>query len=303
MSFKTSKTLQISLLSLFTGIFIFLLKMAAYFFTRSTAIYSDAMESIVNIFSAFTAYIGSKIALKPPDKHHPYGHTKVEYLTSIVEGLLIFGASLSIFYEVLQKGTKHETILNLNLSFFLLLLTLILNLILSLIIYLQGKKENSPLLLSHATHLFTDVLTTCGVFVGVWISYFFNFWILDRIIAILLGLGILFLAVKILKTSCSSLLDESLSQSQLSSILTIIQEILKEHPHKEDIYEIHDLKTRKSGRKGFVEFHLTVSGNLSVKDAHLLCDKIEEKIKEKYPEISVIIHIEPEEKAKNKKLF
>ncbi|MCS7279223.1 MAG: cation diffusion facilitator family transporter [Thermodesulfobacteriaceae bacterium] len=303
MPLKSSQAVKLSILSLSIGILIFILKLITYFLTQSTAIYSDAMESIINIISAFTAYTGSKIALKPPDKCHPYGHTKIEYLTSIVEGILILGASFSIFYKTFQNFTQKGLTQYLGLSFSLLFITLILNLLLSLFIYRQGKRENSPLLTSHAIHLFTDVLTTIGVLIGFWISLSLNLWILDRIIALLIGISILYLGFKILKTSCSSLLDESLSQNQIDSILKIIKETLKNHQHKENIYEIHDLKTRKSGRKGFVEFHLTVSGHLPVKEAHLVCDEIEEKIKERYPEISVTIHIEPEEKAKEEKLF
>lgn len=293
---QNSKALKLSLLSFFVGIFVFVLKLIAYFLTKSTAIYSDAMESIVNIISAFTAYTGSKIALKPPDKCHPYGHTKIEYLTSIVEGLFILGASFSVFYKTFQSFSEKGITQNLFLTFWLLFFTLILNSFTSFAIYFQGKKENSPLLVSHATHLFTDVLTTCGVFLGFFISSLLNFWVLDRVIAIFVGLSILYLGFKILKTSCSSLLDESLSQSQIESILKIIKESLKECSCQKDTYEIHEFKTRKSGRKGFVEFHLTVSGDLSVKEAHSLCDEIERKIREKHPEISVTIHVEPEEK-------
>ncbi len=296
MAFYDSKALKFSILSLFTGILIFVLKLTAYFITKSTAIYSDAMESIVNIVSAFTAYTGIKLALKPPDSSHPYGHTKVEYLTSIIEGLFILGASFSIFYKAFQGPFPENITQNLFLTFLLLFITLVLNSLLSIIIYRQGKKENSPLLISHATHLFTDVLTTCGVCLGFFISFFFNFWLLDRIIALLIGLSILYLGFKILKTSSSSLLDESLSQSQINSILKIIKETLEKYEHQKDIYEIQEFKTRKSGRRGFVEFHLIVSGELPVKIAHHLCDEIENKIKEKHPEISVIIHIEPENK-------
>lgn len=295
MIFVDPKALKISILSLVVGIFIFFLKLTAYFLTHSIAIYSDAMESIVNIISAFTAYTGIKIAFKPPDRCHPYGHTKVEYLTSVVEGLLILGASLSIFYKTLKNFSKEGIIDNLPLSFLLLFITLFLNSFLSFIIYRYGKKEKSLLFISHATHLFTDVLTTLGVILGFWISYSLNLWLLDRIIAIFIGISILYLGFKILKTSCSSLLDESLDKNQIDSILKIIHETLKKDPYQRDIYEIQEFKTRKSGRKGFVEFHLRVSGDLPLKEAHFLCDKIENKIKEKYPEISIIIHLEPKE--------
>ncbi|WP_051920441.1 cation diffusion facilitator family transporter [Thermodesulfobacterium hydrogeniphilum] len=297
--FVNSKASNLLLLSLFISILICVIKFLAYFITKSVAIYSDAIESIINIISATIAFIGTKIALKPPDEEHPYGHTKVEYLFSILEAIFILGAAISIFKEAYAKFIVSHSISNLKEGTFLVFLTILLNGFISFLLYKQGKKENAPILIAHASHIFTDILTTGGVILGILIAKLFNFWILDPIIAIIISINILYIGYKIIKDSVNSLLDISLPIKDIESIKNIIEETIKNFPTNYKIFGIHDFKTRKAGRKGFVEFHLVVQDEMSVKMAHELCDEIERKIKEKHPEISVIIHIEAKEERKN----
>ncbi len=294
--FNDSKALKLTWLSLGTSFFICLLKFLAYFVTGSVAIYSDAMESIINIFSAFFAMIGTKIAIKPSDREHPYGHTKIEYLVALLESLFIIFASITIFWKAYQRLFKPEAPETLGIGLILIALSLLLNGLLSLKIYKQGKKEASPILISHATHLFTDVLTTVGILIGILLAKLLNFWYLDPILAILVSLNILYLGYKILKDAINSLLDVSLCQEKIRDIHKIIESTI----HKSSIHEaeIHDFKSRKAGRSGFVEFHLTVPGKISVQEAHDLCDEIERQIKTNHPEISVTIHLEPDTEKK-----
>uniref|UniRef100_A0A7V4N309 Cation transporter n=1 Tax=Thermodesulfobacterium geofontis TaxID=1295609 RepID=A0A7V4N309_9BACT len=291
-----SKAIKLTLLSLFVSILIFIFKLTAFFITKSVAIYSDAMESIVNIISAIIAFLGSKIALKPPDEKYPYGYTKLEYFISIIEALFILFASISILWKVYQQFLNPKPFTHLRIGILLIFITIILNSILSLHIYKQGKKENSPILISHASHLFTDVLTTAGVITGVYIAHFSKFLIIDPLIGLIIGINILYLGCRIIKDSIIALLDISLPQEKIDSIQKIIETTIKNSSYETYIiHNVHDLKTRRAGRKGFVEFHLTVSGNMPVKEAHNLCDELEKKITEKFPELSVTIHIEPEE--------
>ena len=297
---QNSKALKLTLLSLFISILIFGFKLLAFFITKSVAIYSDAMESIINIVSATIALLGTKIALKPPDEEHPYGYTKFEYFISICEASFIIGVSISIFWKAYQSFLYPKSFENLSTGFIIILITILLNSALSYFIYKQGKKENSPILISHAYHIFTDIITTGGVIAGVYIAQLSKLWIIDPIIASLISINILYFGYKIIKNSVSSLLDASLPQEKVTSIQNIIENTIKNFSHKDyKIHDIHDLKTRRAGRKGFIEFHLTVSGNMSVKMAHDLCDELEKKITDKFPELSVTIHIEPEEEKKN----
>ncbi|MDK2861259.1 MAG: hypothetical protein PWP33_462 [Thermodesulfobacterium sp.] len=298
MELKGFQGTKVSLISLGLAVLIFLIKIFAYLITKSVAIYSDAMESTINIFSALTAFIGLKIALKPPDPEHPYGHTKIEYLFSIVEATFIFIASISILWKAFQNLQTPQPPPNLNQGFVLIGITLVLNGFISFIAYLQGKKENSPILIAHAHHIFTDVLTTLGVMIGLFVAKFFNIWILDPLIAMVLGVNILYMGYKITKESINSLLDASLPKEKVDSIKNIISETIEKHPQKEQIHDIHEFKTRRAGRKGFVEFHLTVSETMSIKSAHDICNEIEKNISEKHGDIKVTIHIEPDEKKK-----
>ena len=299
--FQDSKAVKLTFLSLFISILIFLAKLFAFFVTKSVAIYSDAMESVINIASATIAFWGSKIALKPPDKEHPYGYYKFEYLISICEALFIIGASISIIWKVYRSFLNPGPLKNLDTGILIIFTTIVLNSSLSYYLYRQGKKENSPILISHASHLFTDVITTSGVIAGVYLTNLLKTWIIDPLIALLISINILYLGYKIIKNSISYLLDASLPQEKITSIQNIIDNTIKTYSHKDyKIHDVHDLKTRRAGRKGFVEFHLTVSDNMPVKEAHNLCNDLERKIMDKFPELSVTIHIEPEEEKKKK---
>jgi len=294
-----SKAKTLTLLSVLVSILIFIAKLLAYFITKSVAIYSDAMESIVNIISATIAFLGTKIALRPPDKMYPYGYTKFEYFVSMVEAFFIIGAAMAILWKAYQHLLNPEILKNLDVGFSLIFITMISNTALSYYVYKRGKKENSPILISHASHLFTDVITSAGIIIGVYIAHITGFLILDPIIALIVSINVLYLGYKIIKASIISLLDVSLPQDKIDSIQEIIKNTIKTFPHQNyDIYDVHDFKTRRSGRKGFVEFHLTVSGNMPVREAHNLCDELEKKITDKFPELSVTIHIEPEEEKK-----
>jgi cation diffusion facilitator family transporter len=122
-----SKAIKLTLLSLFVSILIFVFKLIAFFITKSVAIYSDAMESIVNIISALIAFLGSKIALKPPDEKYPYGYTKSEYFVSIIEAFFILFASISILWKVYQQFLNPRPFTNLNTGILLISVTIVLN--------------------------------------------------------------------------------------------------------------------------------------------------------------------------------
>ncbi len=296
----TFKALKLTILSLTVSIFIFTLKLLAYFITNSVAIYSDAIESIVNIISATMALLGIKVALKPPDEEHPYGHTKFEYLISISEAFLIIGASFSIFWKAYQSFLSPKPLESIQIGSFLVFITIFLNSFLSYILYKGGKRENSPILISHAFHLFTDVLSTLGIVTGVLIAQLIKIFILDPLIAFIIGIYILYLGGKIIKGSTIALLDVNLPSDQIKSIQDIINDTIKNYKYKDyKIYDAHDFKSRRAGRKGFVEFNLTVSGKMSVKEAHDLCNELEKKITNKFPELTVTIHVEPEKEENN----
>ena len=293
--YSDSKAFKLTLLSFIISLFICLIKFLAYLITHSVAIYSDAMESIVNIFSALLAMLGTKMALKPSDAEHPYGHTKIEYFVAILEALFILLASFSIIWKAIKTLLKLEIPEEMTLGSSLLVLALILNGFISWIIYKTGKKEASPILISHATHLFTDVLTTLGVLLGILLAAVFNFWYIDPILALIISINILYMGYKLLKESINSLLDVSICPKKRENIQQIIDSTIQGSSLSKA--SIHNFKSRRSGRRDFIEFHLTVPKDTTVDEAHNLCDEIEKNIKQDYPEISITIHIEPEKNS------
>ncbi|MFN3568597.1 MAG: cation diffusion facilitator family transporter, partial [Caldimicrobium sp.] len=292
-----SQAFKLTLLSFIVSFFICGLKFLAYFLTKSVSIYSDALESIINIFSALFAMLGIKIALKPPDEDHPYGHTKIEYLIAIIEGLFVVFASFSILWKSVKSLQNPEPISYLNLGMILVIFSILLNSSIAWIIYKIGKREASPILVSHSIHIFTDILTSLGVLVTIFMVKLFNLWYLDPIFAIFLGLNILYMGYKIFKEAINSLLDVSLPPDKRKEIKEIIDKTISESTISH--IGIHNFKSRKAGRKDFIEFHLTVPKDTTVEEAHNLCDEIEKKIKDNYPEVSVTIHIEPHKEEKS----
>lgn len=286
-----TKGYRLTKLSFIFSVIICILKFIAFYITKSIAIYSDAIESIINIFSALFAYFGTKLALKPSDMEHPYGHTKVEYLIAISESFFILFASISIFWKAIENLLNKKSPENLGIGIIIIIIAMIINLQLSYIIYREGKREGSPILVSHATHLFTDVITTLGVILGIIIVYSTNLWFIDPIVGILVSINILILGYKILKDSINSLLDVSLSKEKINDLISIIDETTVKKYGKN--FLIKNFKSRKAGRRSFIEFDLLIPGHISVQEAHDLCDEIEKKIKSKYPEINVFIHVEP----------
>lgn len=292
--YQEARAFKLTFFSFSLSLFICALKFLAYFITHSVAIYSDALESIVNIFSALLAMIGLKIAMKPSDLEHPYGHTKFEYFIAIIEGLFIVLASFSIIWKAVKTFLNPTPLEWINFGLILLMLVILLNGFLSLIIYRAGKKEASPILISHATHLFTDVLTSLGVLLGIFLAKLFKFWYIDPILAILISINILYMGYKLLKDALNSLLDVSICPEKRENIQKIVDKTILES--NLCTAHIHNFKSRKAGRKDFIEFHLTVPKDTTVEEAHKLCDEIEKNIKKDYPEISITIHVEPDKK-------
>jgi len=283
-----------TLLSLFVSTLLCGIKFLAYFLTKSVAIYSDAMESIVNIFSALFAFLGSKIAEKPPDKEHPYGHGKAEYIVSSIEGLFILFAAVSILYQAIERILNQKALENATEGLILITVSAVANLSLSYFLYKKAKSLNSSLLFSHATHIFTDVLTTIGTMIAIILIDKYRLLFLDPIIGIVIGINVVYLGYKITKTSLSSLLDRQIEREKREKIEELIENVLtqKKLDHS-DNFSYCIKRTRRAGRKGFIELYINVPSYLSVKDAHALCDEIEREIKTIFPEIEVIIHVEP----------
>lgn len=268
------------------------IKYIAYAVTGSVALYSDAMESIVNVLTAATAFMAIRISLRPPDRDHPFGHHKAEYLSAVVEGALIIVAALLILREaydaIISPRTLKEPILGLAING----LATLINAGWAAFLINRGKGWGSMALVADGRHIMADVVTSLGVLVGLVLATLTGFTLLDPLMACLVALHILWSGYKLAYESMSGLLDERASPEIEARIRSTIS------ANGQGALQAHDIRTRHAGRMTFIEFHLVVPGEMSVQDAHHICDRLEQAIEAELENADVVIHVEPVEKAK-----
>ena len=279
--------------SLLVALVVLGLKGLAYLLTGSVALLSDALESTVNVAAALMALFAIRFARRPPDATHPFGHTKAEYLSAVLEGVLVVLAAFFIVREALPRLLHPTPLEGLGPGLLVSLLASGLNGLLAYHLIAQGRKLRSPALTADGYHVLSDVLTSLGVLLGVGLAWATGFWVLDPLLALLVAGNILLIGFRLVRESLGGLLDEGLSQELVARIQAVIARELKGKA-----LEVHDLKTRKAGHRAFLEFHLVVPGSLSVAEAHALCDRLERALETEIPGLSVTIHVEPESERK-----
>jgi cation diffusion facilitator family transporter len=279
--------------SIAVGVAVLGLKYVAYHLTGSIALYSDALESIINLVTAVAALIAIGTSAKPADFNHPYGHHKAEYLSAVLTGALIFAASLSILREAYfgflnprQPDAPWEGLLVNGLAS-------AMNGAWCWVLIRQGRKHRSPALVADGRHLLTDVATSAGVLVGVLLVAVTGWAVLDPALAALVALNILWSGWQMLKESVGGLMDAAVSPGTLARIRAQISS------NADGAIEAHDLRTRHAGRRTFVDFHLVVPAGMSVSQAHDICDRIEQALKAEVDDALITIHVEPNDKAKH----
>lgn len=287
-------TLKVARLSLLTGILVFGLKSYAYLLTGSVALYSDALESIVNIVAASVAFIALWVSSQPEDRNHPYGHTKAEYFSAIFEGTLIIVAAIAIIYEASERLISPIPLHSIGMGMLVSLIASAINGLLASHLIWAGRKENSPALKADGLHILSDVITSVGVLIGVGLAWLSGWWILDPLLAFVVAFNILWMGWRVLRESVGGLMDEGMTEEELADLNAIIAEQMK------GALEVHQLKTRRAGTMVFVEFHLVVPAEMTVKVAHDICDNIETALCRRLSKAEIVIHIEPDsESVKN----
>ena len=274
-------------LSIFSNLFLIVLKLIAGVMSGSVSIISEAIHSMMDLVAAVIAFFSVRISSRPPDKEHPYDHGKYENISGVIEGLLILVAAGWIVFEAIKKFSNPEPVGFLYLGFSVMAISAIVNLLVSKRLYKVAKQYDSIALEADALHLKTDVYTSAGVAIGILLIWITDLHFLDPIIAILVALIILFESIKLIKNAFKPLLDTSLPESDVE----IIYNTLKNYTS--DCISYHKFRTRKSGAQKYLDFHLEVPEDMTVRDAHDLCDKIEIDLKNKLTELDVNIHIEP----------
>jgi cation diffusion facilitator family transporter len=268
------------------------LKFVAWWITGSVALYSDALESIVNVITACAALWAIRVSFRPADKDHQHGHHKAEYFSAVLEGVLIIVAALLIISQVWQTLLNPLPLerpwegLAINGG------AAILNACWALILIRVGRKAKSPALEADGHHLMTDVITSIGVIVGLVAAVATGWNLLDPLLAIVVAVNILYQGWRITGESLSGLMDKAVGVEERVRIRDIIS------AQSKGAIEVHDLKTRIAGRATFIEFHLVVDQGMTVGESHVICDRIEAALTAEIPSVRVIIHVEPEDEAK-----
>lgn len=279
--------------SIAVGIVVLALKTLAYSLTGSVALYSDAVESIVNVVAAVAALVAVRLAGRPADTNHPYGHHKAEYISAVVEGVLIVLAALAILREV-WSAFQVARVLDIPVAGLLVnAAASVLNALWSRTLLREGGRLRSPALVADGEHLWADVLSSTGVMAGIILAVLTGWWWLDPLLAALVAGNILWSGYRLVGASISSLMDRSLPPDELAAVQAQITS------HAIGALQAHDLRTRRAGRRTFVDFHLVVPGTMSVAEAHAVCDRIEQSIRTVQEDVVITIHVEPEHKAKD----
>lgn len=268
------------------------LKYAAYALTGSVSLYSDALESLVNVAAAVVALYAIRVAARPPDADHPYGHTKAEYLSAVVEGALVLFAAVEIVRAAWERLLEPLPLEGIGIGLVVSVGATALNATWASVLVRAGRRHRSPALVADGRHLWTDVVTTVGVLAGVGLAAATGWWVLDPAVAILVAANVVVVGVRLVRESVGGLMDESVPEAELATIREAIR------AHMGGAEEVHALRARHAGRHTFVEFHLVVQGEATVDEAHVLCDRLEAAVRAAVPESSVTVHVEPAHKGK-----
>jgi cation diffusion facilitator family transporter len=271
---------------------VFALKAAAWWITGSAALYSDALESVVNVAASVMALAALRFAAIPADANHPYGHDKVEFFAAVIEGVLIVIAAISIFRHAWETWRNMHALAQPFEGLALNTCATVLNGGWSLLLIRTGKRARSPALQADGQHLMADVVTSIGIVIGVGLAVLTGFLLLDPILAAVTGVYVLWSGMAMISVSVGGLMDAAPEPPVVKRIRELVAE------SAEGAIEAHDLRMRHAGKLTYLEFHLVVPGAMTVAASHAICDQIEQTLQAELPHLVITIHVEPEEKAK-----
>lgn len=263
------------------------MKGTAYALTGSVGLLSDALESLVNLVAAVTAYVVLVYAARPPDPTHTFGHEKIEYFSSGLEGALIIVAGLGTIGYAVRRMIYPEPLANLELGTIIGLAASAVNFAVARILIHKGRQHESIVLEADGKHLMSDVWTSVGVLVGIGLVILTGFTLLDPLLAIAVGANIIWTGSHFVVRSFNGLMDHALPVEEQERIREIIRTRLPVRA------EFHMLRTRQAGTRRFAEFHLLLEGDQSVRGAHHIAHEVSSALVEAIPGLEVMIHIEP----------
>jgi len=265
------------------------LKSAAYSLTGSVGLLSDALESGINLVAALAAYASLSYSARPADPTHTFGHEKIEFFSSGIEGALVFCAGLGTIAYAIGQLWKPTPLEHLGQGALLAALASVVNLVVGWMLLQVGRRSGSLLTEASGHHLMSDVLTSVGVLLGLGIVRMTGIQELDAVLAILVGGHILGTGFHLVRRSFEGLMDHAWSPNEILAFRLLVKAAL---PPRTDF---HLLKTRRAGRRSFAEFHLVVAGDKSVRESHAISHDLEKMLMQAMPELVLSIHVEPDD--------
>jgi cation diffusion facilitator family transporter len=275
--------------SIISNSFLILSKLIVGIFSGSISIIAEATHSFADLLASIMAFFSVKISSEPADSEHPFGHGKFEDLSGFLEGILILGIAIFIVYEAVRKiysGVEAE--IHTTAGIIVMVFSVVINIFVSRYLFKTAHKTESMALLADAEHLKTDIYTSLGVLIALIIIKYTGFTMIDPVIAVIAAIFITKTACGLCFAAAKNLLDTSLPDEERIIIGELVENYIPD-----EIVEIKELKTRKAGAKRVIEMILAVPEDLTIKEGHDLCDRIEEDIEKKIGNVIITIHLEP----------
>jgi cation diffusion facilitator family transporter len=300
LKFKTAARLapldraqKAALASIAVGCVVFALKFAAFYLTGSVALYSDALESTINVVAAAAAFVAIRVAAMPADADHPYGHHKAEYFSAVFEGVLVVLAAFLILREAYEGFLFPKPYDAPVLGLVVNGIASAINAVWGTLLLRWGKAWRSPALSADGRHVLNDTWTSLAVLAGFVLVAFTGWIVFDSLLAALVAINVLWSGWRMVREAAGGLMDKAPADDVVNGLKAVMA------TEAAGAIEAHDIRIRLAGRMTFVDFHLIVDGGMSVRDAHDICDRIESGLRAKIAGDAVItIHVEPEHKAK-----
>jgi len=275
-------------LSIAAAIVTIAIKGTAALMTGSVGLLSDAAESLVNLVAAIVALLALHVAIQPPDAGHPYGHSKAEYFSAMVEGIMIFLAAAFIIVEASRRMLAPAMPEQLGLGLTISVAASFVNLGVGLVLLRKGHREGSATLVADGKHLMTDVMTSAAVLIGVLLVALTHVAILDPIVALLAGINICWTGFRLIRDSVNNLMDAALPAEELAQIDEVLNHYRRHHGT-----EFHAIRTRVAGNRSFLSMHVLVPGTWTVTRGHDFCEDLADALIAAVPDLRVDMHLEP----------
>ncbi len=279
-----NQKVKVARLSVISNTSLIVLKLIAGIMSGSVSIISEAIHSSMDLLAAIIAYFSVRVSDTPADEKHPYGHGKIENVSGVIEALLIFVAAIWIIIEAAKKFTSHQPLESIWIGVLVMFISGVVNFYVSKRLYKVAKETDSLALEADALHLKTDVITSLGVALGLFLIWITGIVWLDPVAAILVALFILRESYFLLRKAFLPLLDIAWEKEDVIRLNTVLEGFN---------VKVHDLKTRKSGNYRFVDFHVEMAEDMKLAEVHTQCDLIEDAIKQEFKHTVITIHPEP----------